>query len=256
MPDGTSLQWTILKVPFDPAAVWQKRNRLRVRGTIRALSPLKPKGGLRARRVAAGGLQGASGVAFRTSLFRARDGSFFLLVNKKMQKGAGLALGSTAEATIEPDLEERAVTIPAELERLLRQDRGLRTWHDRLSASYRKAIADRIAQVKGAAARQARAEQLAEWMMLAREGERITPPILEAAFLRQPKAREGWRAMTPVQRRGHLMGIFYYQSPESRQKRAQKTVEEAMRIAGKKAERESPRGEKPKRTKRGPESLM
>ena len=71
--------------------------------------------------------------------------------------------------------------------------------------------------------------------MLAREGERITPPILEAAFLRQPKAREGWRAMTPVQRRGHLMGIFYYQSPESRQKRAQKTVEEAMRIAGKKA---------------------
>jgi len=37
--------------------------------------------------------------------------------------------------------------------------------------------------------------------------------------------------MTPIQRRGHLMGIFYYQSPESRQKRAQKAIEEALRAA-------------------------
>jgi uncharacterized protein YdeI (YjbR/CyaY-like superfamily) len=80
----------------------------------------------------------------------------------------------------------------------------------------------------------ARAELMVERMMQAMEGERMLPPILEAAFLRQPKAREGWRAMTPVQRRGHLLGIFYYQSPESRQKRAQKAVEEAVRIAGKK----------------------
>jgi hypothetical protein len=40
--------------------------------------------------------------------------------------------------------------------------------------------------------------------------------------------------MTPVQRRGHLLGIFYYQSPESRQKRAQKAVDEALRTAAKK----------------------
>jgi hypothetical protein len=30
------------------------------------------------------------------------------------------------------------------------------------------------------------------------------------------------------------MGIFYYQSPESRQKRAQKAIDEAVRVAGKK----------------------
>jgi hypothetical protein len=40
-----------------------------------------------------------------------------------------------------------------------------------------------------------------------------------------------------VQRRGHLLGIFYYQSPESRQKRAQKAIEEALKIAGKKKAR-------------------
>ena len=37
--------------------------------------------------------------------------------------------------------------------------------------------------------------------------------------------------MTPVQRRGHLMGIFYYKSPESRQKRADKAIAEALKIA-------------------------
>jgi hypothetical protein len=37
--------------------------------------------------------------------------------------------------------------------------------------------------------------------------------------------------MTPVQRRGHLLGIFGYQSPESRQKRADKAIDEALKIA-------------------------
>jgi hypothetical protein len=39
--------------------------------------------------------------------------------------------------------------------------------------------------------------------------------------------------MTPVQRRGHLLGIFYYQGGEARERRAAKVVEEAMRVAGK-----------------------
>ncbi len=225
-PDGTSLKWTILKVPFDPAVVWPKRNRLRVRGTIRAFPHVEPKSSLK----------GAAEFAFRTSLFRAKKGGFFLLVNKQMQRGARLALGSVAEVVLEPDLEVRAVATPLELEKLLQQNRGLKKWYSQLSESYRKAFADRVTTVKSSEAKRARAEQLAEMMMLAMEGERITPPMLEAAFLRQPRARQGWQAMTPVQRRGHLMGIFYYQSPESRQKRAQKAVDEALRIAEKRAE--------------------
>ena len=38
--------------------------------------------------------------------------------------------------------------------------------------------------------------------------------------------------MTPRQRRGHLLGIFYYQGPEARERRAQKAVAEALRVAG------------------------
>jgi uncharacterized protein YdeI (YjbR/CyaY-like superfamily) len=209
-PDGTGLQWTVVTVPFDPTKVWAKRQRLRVRGTI-------------------------NGFAFRTSLFRERNGSYILLVNKKMQKGARVRLGAVAEVVLEPDLEERPQTTPAELEKLLRQDRALRKFYEQLSDSMRKAIVDQIEQPKSAEVRAGRAELWAERMMLAMEGQKVTPPILEAAFLRQPRAREGWRAMTPVQRRGHLMGIFYYQSPESRQKRAQKAIEEALQAARRKA---------------------
>jgi hypothetical protein len=37
--------------------------------------------------------------------------------------------------------------------------------------------------------------------------------------------------MTPVQRRGHLLGIFHYQKVESREKRAAKAVKEALHVA-------------------------
>jgi len=216
--DGTSLGWTIVRVPFDPTVVWPNRKGLRVRGTIRAAV---------ARRPAAA----SAPFPFRTSLLKARDHGPVLLVNKRMQKATGLTRGSVAEVTLEPDMEERAVATPPELETILRQDRSLRRWYDRLSASYRKAIGDRIAQPKSPSARRSRAERIAEGMMLAMEGEHTTPPVLELAFQRQPQARAGWHAMTPIQRRGHMLGIFWYQSPESRRKRAEKAVEHASRVA-------------------------
>lgn len=207
-PDGTSLNWTVVRVPFDPATAWPQRQRRRVRGTI-------------------------NGFSFRTSLFQARDGRCILLVNKQMQKGAGVTLGSLAEVVLEPDLEMRIVATPPELEKLLRRHRALKKWHDQLSASIRKWIAETVAQPKSPAVRASRAERMAEQMMLAMEGERVLPPLLEAAFQRQPRARAGWKAMTSIQRRGHLLGIFHYQSPESREKRARKAVDEALRIAAK-----------------------
>ena len=200
------LHWVVVRVPFDPAEVWPRRKRLRVRGTI-------------------------NGFAFRTSLFKSAERGYLLLVNKGMQRGAGVRPGHAAEVVLEPDLEVRPVIVPPELESVLRQSRSLRAWHERLSESLRRALADWIAQSKSAGSRKRRAELTAERMLLAMEGERQLPPILEAAFRRQPKARAGWEAMTPVQRRGHLLGIFYYQSPEARQKRAQKAVDEALKIA-------------------------
>lgn len=212
--DGTTLNWTIVKVPFDPTKEWPERKGLRVRGTI-------------------------NGFGFRTSLFRMKRGEFFLLVNKPMQKGAGVTFGSVAEVVLEPDVEKRLVRTPPELEKLLREDRGLRKWHDALNESSRKWIGDFISQPRSVGSRVKRAEQMAERMMLAMEGERTPPPILEAIFRRQPRARGAWEALTPLQRRQNLLGIFGYQSPESRQKRADKAIAEALR----RAEREPARRE-------------
>jgi uncharacterized protein YdeI (YjbR/CyaY-like superfamily) len=216
-PDGTSLGWTVVRVPFEPTEVWAERKGLRVRGMIR--SAASARGPI---------------ATFRTSLFRMRDGGCVLLVNKRMQKTAGITRGSVANVTLEPDTEERPLSVPPELDKLLRQDRSLRRFHDALSASMRKAIADLITQPKSPSARASRAELWAERMLLAMEGERVPPPILEAAFNRNPRARSAWLAMTPIQRRSHLMGIFYYQSPESRQKRASQAIAEALRLAERK----------------------
>ena len=78
-----------------------------------------------------------------------------------------------------------------------------------------------------------RAEQIAERLMLAMEGEKELPPVLDVAFRRVPAARKGWERMTEAQRRSNLMAVFYYQSPEAREKRVRKVVEDCMKAANK-----------------------
>jgi uncharacterized protein YdeI (YjbR/CyaY-like superfamily) len=144
---------------------------------------------------------------------------------------AGVAVGGMAEIVLEPDLEEREAEVPVELERLLKKDRALKKWYEEFNYSTRKDIEKHIREPKSAESRVKRVEQLVERMMLAMEGERELPPILQVAFRQRPEAKVGWEAMTKVQRRGHLLGIFGYRSPESREKRAGKAVEEALKVA-------------------------
>ena len=77
-----------------------------------------------------------------------------------------------------------------------------------------------------------RAEQMAERLLLTMEGERELPPVLEVAFRARPAARAGWEKMTPTQRRGELMAVFYYQTVEARERRVEKLVEGCLKVAG------------------------
>lgn len=206
-PLGGGLGWIIARVPFDVAATWKKMIRLRV--TVET-----------------------GGEIFRSSLFPdATHGGHFVLVNKAMQKAAGVRIGGTIDLIVAPDLEEREASIPPELEKLLKQEKALAKWYSKLSEPIRREIFKWIEGVKSADARQRRAEQIAERLMLTMEGEKVLPPILEVAFRNNPTARKGWDRMTAMQRRRHLMGVFYYQSPEARGKRVQKVVENAVQIA-------------------------
>lgn len=220
-PAGNRPRWVIARIPFDVTEVWPERKGLRVRGEIAAI----------------GGKNGSStpeqsAFSFRTALFPDphSDGKV-LVVNRKMQLAARVAPGQKVRIRLEPDLEDRPAHIPLELAAALKQDRKLRKWFDGLSYYIRKMMGDIVSEPRSAEARQQRAEKIAEWLMLAMEGERELPPILKAAFLRQPLARAGWEAMTPTQRRNHLLGIFHYQSAKSRETRTAQAVEDALRIA-------------------------
>ncbi len=205
-PSGNELRWVIARVPFDPAKVWPVRNGRRVRGEI-------------------------NGFAFRTSLFPAAGGKkHVLLINKKMQAGAHARAGDTARFSLEPDLEEREAIVPPELAKALKADRGLRRYFDAMNPSMRRDIGRWVGEPKSPQTRGKRADEIAERLLLAMEGEHEPPPILRASFQGQPEARRGWEAMTPIRRRNHLFAIFYYKTAEARERRVRVAIEDALKV--------------------------
>jgi len=212
--EHSGLGWTIIRIPFDATKTWKMRGRLKVRGEI-------------------------NGFAFRTTLFSDGKGGHTLLVNKKMQTGARVVAGLSAKFQLEPDLAERSVVVPTELKQFLAQDRTLRAWYDKLNHSTRKYLTDLIADVKNPEVRARRAGDIAELLLATMEGERELPPMLQAAFARDPRARKGWELMSQLQRRGNLMAIFYYKNPDSRAKRLAKVMQQAAEIAEEKPKRGS-----------------
>jgi hypothetical protein len=203
------LGWTIIRIPFDVAKIWDTRGQLRVKGKI-------------------------NGFAFRTSLFPARGGGHILLVNKRMQKGGDVRQGMSAQFHLEPDLDERVAIVPPELKRYFKEDAHLRRWFEKLNYSTRNEIGKWIIQVKSLEARGRRADQMAERLLAVMDAEHELPPVLQVAFAHEPRALEGWKRMSPLHRRRHLFGIFYYRTPESRNRRIEKTLQEASAFAERK----------------------
>lgn len=201
--------WIIIRLPFSVPKVWGARGRLRVKGEI-------------------------NGFAFRTSLFPTRTGQHFILVNKKMQRGAQAYVGSTAQCLLEPDTAERVAVMPSELKRALAEERSVSGWFDALSHSIRKWICDWVAQPKSAASRSHRAEQIAEQLLSVMEAEHEFPPTLKLAFTRDPRALEGWKLMSPSRRRHELLSIFHYRTLDARARRLDRAVQDAIAFAEKK----------------------
>ena len=207
---GTSLHWVVARMPVDLKKAWPEWKTRRVRGEI-------------------------NGFAFETTLFPGPKGvgGLTLVVNRKMQAGAKARAGEVAQIKLEPEMEMRPRTVAAELTQALKGDKAVARWFGKIRPSMQRGISNFVEQAKGAETRRQRAEKMAESLMLAMEGELEPPPILRAAFQRQPLAREGWEAMTPTQRRNHLLGMFYVQTVDGRERRAAQAVEEAVRVARK-----------------------
>lgn len=202
------LNWIIAWLPFEVFKVWGTRGALKVKVEV-------------------------AGREFRTSLFPRGDGRHFLLVNKQMQKIAGTSRG-VVEFRVTPDTEKRTVTLPPALAKIFRQEPAIKSFYGELNHSSQSEICKWIAQPKSAEARARRVEQMAERILETIEAERDLPPLIRQAFAANPIARRGWERMTPNQRRQHLLGIFYYRTPEARARRLAKAIEAAAQIAERK----------------------
>src|SRR5436305_15175082 len=106
----SSLNWIIVRIPFDAAKAWGLRGQIKVTGEI-------------------------NGFAFRTSLFPTREGVHFLIVNKKMQAGGRVNRGAKARFRLQPDMTVRKIEPPPELTAVLRQSKQLRKYFESMSNS-------------------------------------------------------------------------------------------------------------------------
>jgi hypothetical protein len=205
---NNNLGWVIARVPARVSAKLGGRGQIRVKGEIEAAkSSSRP-------------------FAFRATLFPDGRGGHYLLVNKSMQKGGRVKLGSLAEFDLLPDRKPRTLEMPREMELALNEDRQLRRWfEEKLTPSMRRDIARLISQLKSAEARRRGAERLAERLMLTMDAERELPPVLRLALARNYKAAEGWGLMSETQRRWHLLGIFGYRAPEAQARRLSKAMD-------------------------------
>jgi hypothetical protein len=193
--------WVTIRIPFDVTKVWGTA-KVRVKGEV-------------------------NGFPLRAWVFPTSKGYHCMLIKKSLQTGGSVTVGDTAHFRLEPDTAKRVAIIPAEFERILKQDRGFRRWFDALGFSMRKWICDWIVGAKSPEARVRRAERVAEQLLSTMEAELDLPPILKLAFARDPRAYQGWQSMTPIQRRYYLLGIFYCRTPESRDRRIAKMLEDA-----------------------------
>ena len=123
-PNGPGT-WTYLAVPLDIAAAYGTRGQLKVKATIQ-------------------------GVEFRSSLFPRGDGTHYLVVNKQVRDASGVSRGDRVTVALEPDLEERTLSMPAALRRSLSRDSEARKAYDVLSYSHRKEYVDYVAGAKRA----------------------------------------------------------------------------------------------------------
>ena len=195
--------FVLIRIPFDVSKVWGTGAKVRVKGEI-------------------------NGFPLRAWVFPTSKGYQCMIIKKSLQTGGNASVGETAHFRLEPDTAKRVAMIPAEFERILKQDRGFRRWFDALGFSMRKWICDWIVAVKSPEARIRRAERIAEQLLSTMEAELDLPPILKRAFATDPRAYEGWQSMTPLQRRYQLLSIFYCRTPESRDRRIAKMMEDAL----------------------------
>jgi hypothetical protein len=111
-----------LKPPFDVVAVFQRKGRVPVKGTI-------------------------DGFAFRSSLMNMGDGHM-MVVNAQLRAGAQCKAGDTVTVLMELDEDKRTVEVPAFLKKIIHQDPKAKESWSKLSFTHQKEYVKAIEDAK------------------------------------------------------------------------------------------------------------
>lgn len=128
---GVPGTWSTVNIPFNVEKMFGSKARVAVKGTV-------------------------NGVPYRGSAMPWGDGLHFLVVNKQIQKEAGVAPGDTLDVSLELDTEQRTVDVPEELQAALKKDAAARKVFEKLAYSHQREYADYVREAKKPETRQAR----------------------------------------------------------------------------------------------------
>jgi len=140
---GPGGAWVFLPIPFDVQAVFGSKGQVPVAGTL-------------------------NGAAFRNVLLPEGDGTHRMAVNKALRQAAAAQAGDIVSVVMAPDLAERPVDIPAELQVLLAGDATLQACFASLAPSHRREFSDWVGAAKKPQTRMDRAAKAVP-MILARQ---------------------------------------------------------------------------------------
>jgi hypothetical protein len=132
-----------LKPPFDVVAVFERKGRVPVKGTI-------------------------NGFSFRSSLMNMGDGHM-MVVNAQLRAGAQCKAGDTVTVVMELDEEKRTVEVPPDLKRIIDHDPKAREAWPKLSLTHQK---EYVREIEGAKRIETREKRIAAMLDTLRKGQR------------------------------------------------------------------------------------
>ncbi len=132
-----------LKPPFKVVAVFQRKGRVPVKGTI-------------------------EGFPFRSSLMNMGEGHM-MVVNAQLRAGAKCKAGDTVTVLMELDDDKRTVEVPAGLKKIIERDPKAREFWPKLSFTHQK---EYVREIEGAKRPETRDKRIAAMMDALRKGQR------------------------------------------------------------------------------------
>ena len=104
------------------------------------------------------------GVPYRGTLVRMGTECHLLLVLKSIREQAGKTFGDEVKVTVEADVEERVVAVPAELKRVFQSEKEARAVFEKLSYTHQKEYVVWITEAKKEETRQKRIAKTIEML--------------------------------------------------------------------------------------------